>query len=137
MTVRIHSTFNLSPRDGVECMNELKVRLHNLNSPFMQNRDGKMRSEGAVRNTLYQGKVGVRLKYLPRGSLEVCSTVRGKILMDYVMIRPTGWFTCVYFARFSSPRPWCAIKVSTSLIFIECPNLLVIRLDFNVFRLSS
>lgn len=46
MTVRIHPSFNLSPRDGVECMNELKVRLHNLNSPFMQNRDGKMRSEG-------------------------------------------------------------------------------------------
>lgn len=46
MTVRIHPSFNLSPRDGVECMNELKVRLHNLNSPFMQNRDGKMRSGG-------------------------------------------------------------------------------------------
>lgn len=86
MTVRIDPSFNLSPRDGSECMNELKVRLHNLNSPFMQNRERKMRFEGGgVEYIIPRG-----VKYLPRGTLEVCSASQGEILMDYSMIGPFG-----------------------------------------------
>lgn len=33
---------------------------------------------------------GRRLKYLPRGTLEVCSSKRSEILMDYGMIGPLG-----------------------------------------------
>lgn len=38
------------------------------------------------------------MKYLPRGSLEVCSAGQSEILMDYSMIGPFGYLR--YFARF-------------------------------------
>lgn len=50
----------------------------------MQNRDGKMRGAEYI----ILGGAGV--KYLPRGTLEVRSTKRRKILMDYGMIGLLG-----------------------------------------------
>lgn len=51
-----------------------------------------------MRNTLYLVEVG--LKYLPRGSLEVCSPKRSKILMDYGMIGPLGLPALIFFVVF-------------------------------------
>lgn len=55
----------------------------------MQNRDVKMRF-GGCRIYYTRERWGGRLKYLPRGSLEVCASRRSEILMDYGMIGLLG-----------------------------------------------